>query len=297
VLLRLADTHAHLADPALLPTVSDVVAGAVSAGVGRVLAVGTDLSTSATCVELAARFPQVYAAVGLHPHEAARIGDAELAEIRRLAASPKVVAIGEIGLDYYRAHAPREAQRHAFAAQLDLAAELDLPVVVHNRDADDDVLRAISNVRRGPELAGRAGVLHCFGGSEALAAAARDVGFFVSVAGYLTSRRAEQLRVVAARLPMEWVLTETDSPYLAPEPHRGRTNTPAGVARVVEALASARDLPVSVVAEQTYANAARLFGWDASHRNETRDVARARLSPGEPRVPVAEWAARRRSDS
>jgi TatD DNase family protein len=297
VLLCLADTHAHLADPALLPTVTAVVAGAVNARVGRVLAVGTDLSTSATCVQLAARFPQVYAAVGIHPHEAARIGDAELAELRRLAASPKVVAIGEIGLDYYRDRAPREAQHRAFAAQLDLAAELGLPVVVHNRDADDDVLRAISNVRRGPRLAGRAGVLHCFSGSEALAAAARDAGFFVSFAGNLTFRRAEPLRAVAAHLPLEWVLTETDSPYLAPEPRRGRTNTPAGVARVVEAFAAARNVPAAVVAEQTYANAARLFGWDQSRKIETKDVAPAQLSPGEPRVPVAESAARRRSDS
>jgi TatD DNase family protein len=207
------------------------------------------------------------------------------------------VAIGEIGLDYYRDHSPRKAQHRAFAAQLDLAAELDLPVVVHNREADDDVLRAISGVRRGPGLAGCAGVLHCFSGSETLAADARDVGFFVSFAGNLTFRRAEALRAVAARLPLEWILIETDSPYLAPEPCRGRTNTPAGVARVVQALAAARDLPVSVVAEQTYANAARLFGWGASVPGETEDIARARLSPGEPRVPMAEWAARRRSDS
>jgi TatD DNase family protein len=271
--------------------VGDVVDAAVAAGVGRILAVATDRPTGGACARLAALFPSVYAAVGIHPHEAERFDATSLAELRRLAASPKVVAIGEIGLDYYRDLAPRDAQRRAFTAQLELAAELDLPVVVHNRDADGDVLREIGSVARGPELCGRAGVLHCFSGDRPMADEARAAGFFVSFAGNVTFRRAAALRDVAGSLPLEWILTETDSPYLAPEPRRGRINTPAGVGlewiltetdspylapeprrgrintpaavgRVAETLAAARDLPVSAVAAQTYANAVQIFRWN-----------------------------------
>jgi TatD DNase family protein len=257
---RLADTHAHLADPALLPRVAEVVAAATAAGIARILAVGTDVATSAACVDVASAFPEVYAAVGVHPHESAAADSVALDAIRRLAGQPKVVAIGEIGLDFYRDHAPTAVQVAAFLAQLRLAAELGLPVVVHNREADAEIVRCLAQARRETGQP-RRGVLHCFSGSRDLADRARDLGFVVSFAGNLTFRNAEALRRVAAALPGDLILTETDSPYLAPVPFRGRVNAPANVVRVVETLAEVRAESFDTIARQTYDNADELFGW------------------------------------
>jgi TatD DNase family protein len=257
----LTDTHAHLADPALLPDVSDVVATAAIEGVDHILAVGTDLPSSVQTVDLAERFPTVWAAVGIHPHEASSCSGATLQELRTLAEHPKVVAIGEIGLDYFRNLSPAAVQQTAFAEQLALAASLGLPAVVHNRDASADVLRFIGGVARDPDLAMRAGVLHCFSADVETAREAIRLGFFMSFAGNLTYQRADDLRAVAATLPGEWVLTETDSPYLAPVPLRGQVNQPANVRLVVERLADVRGIPVEVAAAETSANARRLFRW------------------------------------
>jgi TatD DNase family protein len=260
--LRLADTHAHLADPALYPVVDQVITRASMEGVERILAVGIDIASSALSVALAARFPTVWAAVGIHPHEASHFGTSQLAELRRLASAPRVVAIGEIGLDYYRDLAPRDAQQAAFAAQLDLAGELGLPVVVHNREADDDVLHLLRCRYRGNDRR-RAGVLHCFSGDLKLAREAMQIGFFISFAGNITFRSAAALRAVAAAIPGDYLLIETDSPYLAPIPRRGRTNEPAYVRYVAEHLAVIRGMTVDALAAQTTANAAALFGWDS----------------------------------
>ena len=260
--LSLADSHAHLADPALRSTVEEVVARANAAGVTRMLAVGTDLSTSAQCIELASRFSSVFAAVGIHPHDAANFDLAALAELRRLAALPKVVAIGEIGLDYVRSTASPAVQQVVFVHQIALAAEVGLPVVIHNRGADADVLRLISGVKKPVGLAGRAGVLHCFGGNIDLARQARDVDFSISFAGNLTYRRSVDLRDVAAGVPLSWLLIETDCPHLSPEPKRGKVNEPENVAYVARELASIRRLPPEDVAVETSANAAALFAWN-----------------------------------
>lgn len=257
----LADTHSHLADEQLHDQVEGIVEAAEAAGVERILAVGTNLASSEESIRIAERFRGVYAAVGLHPQEAGSFDESTIAAVEELARHPKVRAIGEIGLDNYRDYAPLEKQRAAFAAQLELAAGLGLPVVVHNRSADADVLRMIGEVIRPSSLAGRAGVLHCFGGSASDAARARDLGFYVSYAGNLTFKKTEAMRTVAEGLPLEWLLVETDSPYLAPEPRRGRTNTPANVALVAERLAALRRVPLATVANQTSANARALFGW------------------------------------
>lgn len=261
MLAPLADTHAHLADPRLLPEVRGVVERAEAAGVQRILAVGVDVPSSAASVGLAERFPSVWAAVGVHPHEVGSFDGGALADLRRLAAHPKVVAVGEIGLDYVRNLAPRDVQQTSFLEQLALAAELDLPVVVHNRDADADVLRLIGSVERGPRLLVRAGVLHCFSGGPDLAQEAIRQGFFLSFAGNLTFPRARGLRRTAAILPGDWLLVETDSPELAPVPLRGRTNQPANLSLVAQALADARGVAGDAIAATTYANAGRLFGW------------------------------------
>lgn len=259
--MLLADTHCHLADPIFDPDRSAVVERARQAGVTHILAVGTDLASSRASVALAQEFAEVYAAIGLHPHEAAQFGPETLAGLRRLAAEPKVVALGEIGLDYYRGSASPAAQQAAFRAQLVLAAELELPVVVHDRDAHDDVLRLIAEPQRSAALAGRSGVLHCFSGSTQMASRAHDLGFAVSFTGSLTFARADETRATAEAIPLQWALVETDGPFLAPVPYRGQRNEPAFVRLVAERLAGLHHRSLADVADETTANAARLFSW------------------------------------
>lgn len=255
------DTHAHLADPALFCRLDDVIENAKAAGVARILAVGINVESSAESVRLAHRFSSVYAAVGIHPQNAGRYDAAMLADVRQLATQPKVVAIGEIGLDYHHAEASPEIQQRAFRDQLDFAASINLPVVVHDREAHEDVLRLIAEVPRGDSLKTRGGVLHCFSGDEALARQAIDHGFFISFAGNVTFRRADSLRAVAAAIPAERILTETDSPYLSPVPFRGRENEPARVRLVVECLAETRGETISTLDDETVENARQLFAW------------------------------------
>lgn len=257
----LADTHAHLADPLLRDQLDAIVDAAAAVGVERILAVGTDVASSQACILIADRFPQVYAAVGIHPQQAEEFDPVSLTEIRQLAAARKVVAIGEIGLDFYRSGSTAEQQRRAFVGQLELAAELGLPVAIHNRAADEEILRTVAEITRPPSLQGRAGVLHCFVGNAEVASRAWQLGFSLSFAGNLTFKKSEAIRATAAALPLAWLLLETDSPYLAPVPRRGRTNVPANVAYVAEGLAQVRGVPFDTVAQQTTANAAALFHW------------------------------------
>ena len=257
----LTDTHAHLADPVLSPNVVDVVDRAARSNVDHILAVGVDIQSSAESVALSERFPTVWAAVGVHPHEVSSYNSGTLDELRRLAEHPKVVAVGEIGLDYYRNVSPVDLQQAVFTEQLALAASLDLPVVVHNREASADVLRLIGSVRRDVDLNTRAGVLHCFTSDEAMAEHAISQGFFISFAGNLTFRRANSLRDIAAALPGEWILAETDSPYLAPVPLRGQINQPLNVRLVVGQLAEVRGVSPDTAATLTSTNARRLFRW------------------------------------
>jgi TatD DNase family protein len=236
------DTHAHL--DALEDDPAEVVARAFEAGVTRILTVG-----GARAVALAERFEGVHAVVGIHPHESAT-GD--VAEVRRLQAHPKVVAVGEIGLDWFRDYAPRDVQQRMFEAQLGLAAELGKPVVIHTRAADEDTLAA---------LAGFDGtvVLHCFS-SPHLLPAALERGWYVSFAGNATYKNAPDLRVAAAQVPADRILAETDCPYLAPQPVRGRPNEPAYVVHTVGALALARGEDADELAARIDANASACFG-------------------------------------
>lgn len=258
------DTHAHLADPQLLSDVDGVIARALADGVERILAVGTTLESSRVCVDLASRFDAVYAAIGIHPHESESFDVASIQALRLLADQPKVVAIGETGLDFYRETASADVQRQAFAAQVSLAAEIGLPVVVHNRGADDDVMAILTSVERPGEQSTRGGVLHCFTGDVELARRAHAAGFWISFAGNLTYGRSGDLRAVARELPLDWLLTETDSPYLSPEPRRGKTNSPSNVRYVVRALAEISDTSDSDVAATVRLNAQDLLGWSLS---------------------------------
>jgi TatD DNase family protein len=242
------DTHAHLTS---LEDTDEAIRRAGEAGVTRVLTVGTDVEDGRRALLLAEGHDGVFAILGIHPHEAAHASEADLAELRRLLAHPKAVAVGETGLDWFRDYAPRDAQQRLFAAELELAAELGKPVVIHTRAADDDTLTA---------LADHSGtvVLHCFSSPHMLPAAL-ERGWYVSFAGNATFPRAVDLRLAATQVPAERILVETDSPYLAPQPVRGKRNEPANVVHTLAALAHARGEEPSDLERQIERNAAECF--------------------------------------
>jgi len=249
----LVDTHAHLMDPAFDADRANVVRRAHDAGVSGLIVVGYDLATSRAAVELARARTNAWAAVGIHPNSAAEASDADFAALAELALMPEVVAIGETGLDNYRQFTSPDRQRSAFAWHLDLAQRLNLPVVVHNRQADADVASIVGDrdVR---------GVLHCFSSTDTdYLQRMLDVGFWVSFAGTVTFKNAQPLREMIARVPLERLLIETDCPYLAPEPHRGRRNEPAYVRDTAQCLATLLDVPFERLIETLWTNTAAVF--------------------------------------
>jgi len=257
----LVDTHCHLCLPAFADDLAEVLARAAAVGVDRILVPGIDLATSRGAVELAEANATLFAAVGVHPHGAADWSTALYQELRSLARSPRVVAIGEIGLDYYRDRSPRPRQLEAFEGQLELARELGLPVVVHNREATEDVLERLTTWSAGEPGGRRTGVLHAFSADEPAASRALQAGFYIGVAGPITYPSAPALRQLAAGLPLDRLLPETDAPYLPPVPHRGQRNEPAHVALVSDTLAGARGLEPDRLRRACWANAAALFQW------------------------------------
>jgi TatD DNase family protein len=248
------DSHCHLNVDDYRADLDEVIARARDAGVHGILIPGIGLPSCERALEIAARHPLVRVAVGIHPHEALAWNDAAERRLREWAALPEIVAVGEIGLDYYRDWSPFDAQRRAFDAQLSLARELDLPVVVHDRDAHDDVLDALARHE------GTRGVMHCFSGGPAEAARALELGMHVSFTGSLTYGKGKADRVLA-RVPLERLLLETDAPWMTPVPHRGKRNEPAFVARVAEALAEKLGTDVDSVCAATSRAAADLFGF------------------------------------
>lgn len=265
----LSDTHCHLNLSAFDADLRDVLERARSAGVERILVPGIDLPSSKAAVALAEREAEIYAAVGIHPHESATWDERTQKELEQLAGSDKVVAIGEIGLDYYRDYAPHAVQQRAFSEQLQLAASLNLPVVVHQRESMTDVLMFLEQWRGGlpAERRARPGVLHAFSGSEDDAETAARLGFLLGIGGPVTFRNAKGLQKVVAGLALDSILLETDAPYLAPHPMRGKRNEPAYVARVAEAVALLLHTDVRMVRKQTFENADRVFVWreDSGH--------------------------------
>ena len=254
------DSHCHIDGPEYDADREEVIARAREAGVHTMLNVGTGDPHSGVferAVELAEQHRQIYAAVGVHPHDAKLFDDAAERRLLGLAQqSKRVIAWGEIGLDYHYDHSPRDIQRAVFRRQLRLAREQNLPVVIHSRDADDDTIAIL-----GEELTDypRAGVLHCFGGSLAMAHAAIELGFFISFAGNLTFKKADDLRDIARQLPLERLLIETDCPYLTPVPFRGKRNEPARVVETARFLASLVDQEPEEIGRITSENFARLF--------------------------------------
>ena len=251
----LIDTHCHVQMRQFAADRERVIASAFSGGVGRLIVPGTDVETSKAALDLAEQYAgRIFAGVGVHPHDASTLTPQALIELRALAQQPSVVAIGEIGLDYYRDLSPRDSQRDALIAQLGLARELDLPVIVHNRESHDDMIALLRAYG-----AGVRGVFHCFIGDRAMANDALNLGFYLSFAGPLTYPRNEELRDVAAWAPADRILVETDSPYLSPQPLRGKRNEPQHVALVARTLAQARGVTDEEIADLTTRNASNLF--------------------------------------
>jgi TatD DNase family protein len=243
------DTHAHLA---ALDDPDEAVARAREAGVTRILTVATDVEDGRGALALSEAHDGVFAILGIHPHEAGAAGEDDLAALRELLAHPKAVAVGETGLDWYRDYAPRDAQRRLFEAQLELAAALGKPVVIHTRAADDDTLAALES------FSGTV-VLHCFSSPHLLPTAV-ERGWYVSFAGNASFPKAVDLRLAATQVPAGRILAETDSPYLAPQPVRGKRNEPAYVVHTLAALAQARGEDPAELEAQIERNAAACFG-------------------------------------
>ena len=255
----LIDSHCHLDFSKFDRDRDAVVRRAREAGVELIINPGYNLESSRRAVALTERYPEVYAAVGVHPHEAKTVTDEVIAELRLLAAQPKVVAIGEIGLDFYRDLSPRDVQRRVFRQQLALAADLELPVIVHSREAHDDVMAILMENIQYP-ISSFKGVLHAFSGDRAMAEKVFDLGFCLGIAGPVTFRNARRLRALVRELPLKRLLIETDAPYLAPHPYRGKRNEPARVALVAAAVAELHGVGETEVGEQTAAAARQLFG-------------------------------------
>jgi TatD DNase family protein len=238
-----------------------VLAAARAMGIGRVANVGCDLPSSRWSVSRAAEYSDVYAAVAIHPNETAAL-DAEraavLAEIESLAAEPKVVAIGETGLDYYWNDSPPPVQREWFVAHIGIARRAGKALMIHNRDAHDDVLAVLAETGPWPPYSV---MFHCFSGDADMAARCAEAGYVMSFAGNVTFKKAESLRAAAVVAPPELILAETDAPYLTPVPHRGKPNSPAMTAHTIRALAALKGMDVADLCEHIRATGARLFGW------------------------------------
>jgi TatD DNase family protein len=251
----LIDSHCHL-DPSHFPNGAEETLGrARSAGVGAFVCVGVgaDAEAAGFAVDLAERTPDVWAAVGMHPHEAASLDDALFAELARHAACSRVVAVGEIGLDYHYDYSPRETQRAAFRRMIALAGRLGKPVIIHTREAADDTV-AILEEERARDVGG---IFHCFTEGLAFARRALDLGFYLSFSGILTFKNADAIREAAAYAPSDRILVETDSPYLAPIPLRGKRCEPAHVVHTARKLAEIRHVSFEQIAQQTTENAQR----------------------------------------
>ena len=250
----LFDTHAHLNDPAFDPDREALMESFADAGVGLVMNAGCSLKSSRDIVAMAEKYPWLYASVGSHPDSAAEVDEAVLEEYRKLCKlSGKVKAIGEIGLDYYYEDIPREIQQKAFRMQMALAQELDLPVIVHERDAHND---GMTIVKEFPKVKG---VFHCYSGSAEMARQLVNMGWYIGFTGVLTFKNARKAVETAASIPLDRIVLETDCPFMAPEPFRGKRNHPGYLYRMAEKLAEIRGISVEEVHAATYENGKRLY--------------------------------------
>ncbi|MFS0577357.1 TatD family hydrolase [Sporosarcina sp. 179-K 3D1 HS] len=252
----LIDTHVHLNADQYEEDVEEVIGRALDAGVKKMVVVGFDTKTINKAIELAEAYPYIYAVVGWHPVDAIDCTEDDLKWIESLAKHPKVVGIGETGLDYYWDKSPKDVQQELFRKQIRLAQKVDLPIIIHNRDATGDVVRILKE----EEAEKTGGIMHCYGGSVETAKECINMNFMISLGGPVTFKNARMPKEVATEISLDHLLIETDAPYLAPHPHRGKRNEPALVTLVAEEIARLKGLPVEEVAQRTTANAMKLFG-------------------------------------
>jgi len=253
----LIDSHAHIQGKEYANEVDAIIGRAREAGVEKIIAVGGagDMSSNTEAIALAASYPNVYATVGMHPHDAKDVGDEEFRKLKELTVQSKVIAVGETGLDYYYNHSPHDVQRRVFIQFIHMARETGLPIVVHERDAAKDAAELL----RSEGAAELRGVIHCFTGNYEAARAYLDLGFYLSFTGIITFKNAEPLRDVVRNVPLDRMLVETDSPYLTPVPHRGKRNEPAFVRFVAETVAKVKTVSLEDVARATTSNVHELF--------------------------------------
>lgn len=249
------DTHVHLNAEQYNEDLQDVIDRALEASVNQMVVIGFDQKTIKRAIELAEEYDFIYAVVGWHPVDAIDCTDEDLQWIEELASHPKVVAIGETGLDYHWDKSPKEIQQQVFRKQIQLAQRVNLPLVIHNRDATEDVVRILQEEQA--EKTG--GVMHCFGGSVETAKTCIDMNFMISLGGPVTFKNAKKPKEVATEIPLEWLMIETDAPYLAPHPHRGKRNEPGLVPLVAEEIARLKGVSIEEVAQATTENAKRFY--------------------------------------
>ncbi|MFQ5823372.1 MAG: TatD family hydrolase [bacterium] len=257
----LTDTHAHLYFNHFDDDRDDVIQRAFDAGVKKIINIGIDLETCLQSIEMAEKHQGVYAAVGIHPNDSTKLDDEALATLKEFTRHPKVVAVGEIGLDFYRDHVPIEIQRQAFRKQIALAKDVNLPIIIHNRQAGWEIL----DILKAESTVGLGGVFHCFSENERMAEEVLDFGFHISFTGNLTFKKSD-LSKVARMVPLERLLLETDSPFLSPEPKRGRRNEPSHVVYIAQKLAEIKGSDLAEIENITANNAMRLFGLDRDNK-------------------------------
>ena len=254
----LIDSHAHLEMREFDSDRHDVIERAELAGVDCIVTVGTNPGLSRKALSIAHQYKNIYATVGVHPHDVAKASDKSFDELKALAQDPKVVAYGEIGLDYFRNISPREKQIEMFAKQLELAQELNLPVIIHDRDAHEETLRMVKT------SGVRLGVFHCFSGDWAMARQCIDLGFYISVPGVVTFDKSKVLQDVVRQAPLDTILLETDCPYLTPVPHRGKRNEPSFIIHTAKKVAEIKKLPWEDIAQTAARNTRKLFRIETS---------------------------------
>ena len=260
----LIDSHCHLDMEEYAGDLDAVLARAKTASVEKIITIGTDLASSKQALALAQRYPMLKATVGVHPHDTASAASADWEGLLTLVAQggDAIVGWGEIGLDYAKNHSPQAIQRRQFAHQLELAAQARLPIIIHDREAHDDTVAALT---ASPAACQYGGVLHCFSGDWTFAKKVLDLGLYISLSGVVTFKNAAALQEVAAKIPLDRLLVETDGPFLAPHPFRGKRNEPAWVVKTAECIAAIRGIPFTELAAATAANTRRLFAFERKH--------------------------------
>ena len=253
--ISIIDTHCHLDMISSEDDIRTTITRAAALGVSAIITVGIDLDSSKKAIHLATQYDSVYATVGIHPHNVQELNDTTYGELEKLCGMPKVLAYGEIGLDYVKQYAPKDIQLEHYARQLDLAKMMQLPVVIHDREAHEDILSILN--AKAPFPAG--GVMHCFSGNLHLAQRVLDMGFIISIPGVVTFNKAAEMQEVAEKVPLDKLIIETDAPFLAPEPLRGKKNLPEYILYTAQKIADLRGLPLEIVAQATTQNARNIF--------------------------------------